>query len=76
MKTNKDFDQTKNGSTDFGNISKKYPSLHAFLAIVPDDGKIVNHQPEFADATVTPEAKKAIRNGSVLLAATILKLQK
>ena len=75
MKTNRDFDQTKNGSTDFGNISKKFPSLHAFLAIVPDDGKVVNHQPEFANATITPKAKQAIRNGSVLLASTILKLQ-
>ena len=75
MKTNRDFDQSKNGSTDFGNISKKYPSLHAFLAIVPDDGKVVNHQPEFAHATITPKAKQAIRNGSVLLASTILKLQ-
>ena len=75
MKTNRDFDQSKNGSTDFGNISKKFPSLHAFLAIVPDDGKVVNHQPEFAHATVTKEAKEAIRNGSVLLASTILKLQ-
>jgi amidohydrolase len=75
MKTNRDFDQTKNGSTDFGNISKKFPSLHAFLAIVPDDGKVVNHQPEFAHATITPKAKQAIRNGSVLLASTILKLQ-
>jgi len=26
MKTNRDFDQSKNGSTDFGNISKKFPS--------------------------------------------------
>ena len=75
MKTNKHFDQSKNGSTDFGNISKKCPSLHAFLAIVPDDGSVVNHQPEFAHATVTKEAKQAIRNGSVLLASTILKLQ-
>jgi len=75
MKTNRDFDQSKNGSTDFGNISKKFPSLHAFLAIVPDDGKVVNHQPEFAHATITPKAKQAIRNGSVLLASTILKLQ-
>ncbi len=76
MKTNKDFDQSKNGSTDFGNISKLIPSLHAFLAIVPDDGKVVNHQPEFADATLTRGAKEAIKNGSILLAATVLELQK
>ena len=76
IKTNKDFDQSKNGSTDFGNISKLIPSLHAFLAIVPDDGKVVNHQPEFADATLTTAAKETIRNGSILLAATVLELQK
>ena len=75
MKTNEAFDQSKNGSTDFGNISKLIPSLHAFLAIVPDDGSIVNHQPEFADATLTTAAKEAIKNGSILLAATILELQ-
>ena len=75
MKTNKAFDQSKNGSTDFGNISKLIPSLHAFLAIVPDDGSVVNHQPEFADATLTAAAKEAIKNGSILLAATILELQ-
>ena len=76
MKTNKDFDQSKNGSTDFGNISKLIPSLHAFLAIVPDDGSVVNHQPEFADATLTKTAKETIKNGSILLAATVLELQK
>ena len=75
MKTNKDFDQSKNGSTDFGNISKIIPSLHAFLAIVPDDGSIVNHQPEFADATITERAHETIKMGSVLLASTILELQ-
>ena len=75
MKTNNHYDQSKNGSTDFGNISKQFPSLHAYLAIVPDDGSVVNHQPEFAHATVTKEAKKAIRNGSVLIASTILELQ-
>ena len=75
MKTNKAFDQSKNGSTDFGNISKLIPSLHAFLAIVPDDGSVVNHQPEFADATLTTAAKEAIKNGSILLAATVLELQ-
>tara|TARA_B100000579_G_scaffold388024_1_gene360856 strand:- start:715 stop:1878 length:1164 start_codon:yes stop_codon:yes gene_type:complete len=76
MKTNKDFDQSKNGSTDFGNISKLIPSLHAFLAIVPDDGNVVNHQPEFAEATLKSDAKNTIKNGSILLAATILELQK
>jgi len=75
MKTNKAFDQSKNGSTDFGNISKLVPSLHAFLAVVPDDGSVVNHQQEFADATLTTAAKEAIKNGSILLAATVLELQ-
>jgi len=75
MKTNKAFDQSKNGSTDFGNISKLIPSLHAFLAIVPDDGSVVNHQPEFADATLSTAAKETIKNGSILLAATVLELQ-
>lgn len=74
MKTNKSYDQSKNGSTDFGNISKLVPSLHAFLQIVDDDGKIVNHQPEFAHATVTKRATDMIETGSILLASTILDL--
>lgn len=74
MKTNEYYDQSKNGSTDFGNISKQIPSLHAFLAVVPDDGKIVNHQPEFTEATIKPAAIEAIKNGSVLLASTVLEL--
>ena len=74
MKTNESYDQSKNGSTDFGNISKLVPSLHAFLQIVDDDGKIVNHQPEFAHATVTKRATDMIQTGSLLLASTILDL--
>tara|TARA_Y100001970_G_scaffold231781_1_gene288237 strand:+ start:21130 stop:22284 length:1155 start_codon:yes stop_codon:yes gene_type:complete len=74
MKTNENYDQSKNGSTDFGNISKQVPSLHAFLQIVDDDGKIVNHQPEFAHATITKRATDMIETGSVLLASTILDL--
>ena len=45
-----------------------------FLAVVPDDGKIVNHQPEFTEATIKPAAIEAIKNGSVLLASTVLEL--
>ena len=74
MQTNESYDQSKNGSTDFGNISKLVPSLHAFLQIVDDDGKIVNHQPEFAHATITKRATDMIETGSVLLASTILDL--
>ena len=40
----------------------------------PDDGKIVNHQPEFTEATIKPAAIEAIKNGSVLLASTVLEL--
>ena len=72
--TRESYDQSKNGSTDFGNISKQVPSLHAFLQIVDDDGKIVTHQPEFAHATVTKRATDMIETGSVLLASTILDL--
>ena len=74
MKTNENYDQSKNGSTDFGNISKQVPSLHAFLQIVDDNGKIVNHQPEFAHATISKRATDMIETGSVLLASTILDL--
>ena len=49
----------------FWKYFKTSSSLHAFLQIVDDDGKIVNHQPEFAHATVTKRATDMIETGSV-----------
>ena len=60
------------GSTDMGNVSHVVPSIHPFLTINPGDH--VNHQPEFAAHTVTPDGKQAIRDGALAMAWTIIDL--
>ena len=57
-------------STDMGNVSLVLPSIHPALGIncLP----AVNHQPEFADATITPAAHQAIYDGALSLAWTAI----
>ena len=57
-------------STDMGNVSYAVPAMHPILGI--DAGEAVNHQPEFAAATVTPSADQAILDGAVALAWTAI----
>ncbi len=58
------------GSSDMGNVSQVVPSIHPMLAI--DSGDAVNHQKEFAAATVTSSGDKAIRDGALAMAHTII----
>jgi amidohydrolase len=58
------------GSSDMGNVSEVVPSIHPMLAI--DCGPAVNHQKEFAAATITPSGEKAIRDGALAMAHTII----
>ena len=60
------------GSTDMGNVSLAIPSIHPMLSI--DSGKAVNHQPEFAAATITEGGHKAIYDGAYCMATTIVDL--
>ena len=60
------------GSTDMGNVSLAMPSIHPMLSI--DAGRAVNHQPEFAAATITKGGHKAIFDGAYSMAATIVDL--
>lgn len=60
------------GSTDMGNVSHVVPSIHPFLTINP--GEAVNHQPEFAAHTVSADGEKAIRDGALAMAWTIIDL--
>tara|TARA_B100000586_G_scaffold110582_1_gene79572 strand:- start:2101 stop:3243 length:1143 start_codon:yes stop_codon:yes gene_type:complete len=60
------------GSTDMGNISLAMPSIHPMLSI--DSGKAVNHQPEFAAATIKEGGHKAIYDGAYCMATTIVDL--
>ena len=60
------------GSTDMGNISQVFPSIHPMLSI--DAKNAVNHQPEYAAATSTPGGHKAIYDGAYAMGATIIDL--
>ena len=60
------------GSTDMGNVSHLVPSIHPFLDIKCDPA--VNHQPEFAAHTVTPDGDKAIHDGALGMAWTVIDL--
>ena len=58
------------GSSDMGNVSQFVPSIHPMLEI--EAGGAVNHQTEFAAATITPSGEKAIRDGALAMAYTII----
>ena len=60
------------GSTDMGNISQAFPSIHPMLGI--DGNGAVNHQPEYAAATISDSGKKAIYDGAYAMGATIIDL--
>lgn len=59
-------------STDMGNVSQVVRAIHPYLGI----GSLpaVNHQREFADAAVGPQAEAALRDGATALAWTALDL--
>ena len=58
------------GSSDMGNVSQVVPSIHPMLGI--DAGGAVNHQADFAAATITPSGEQAIRDGALAMAYTII----
>lgn len=60
------------GSSDMGNVSQVVPSIHPMLAI--ETNGAVNHQAEFAAATVTESGDRAIRDGALAMAYTIIDL--
>jgi amidohydrolase len=68
----KDFPPSETGSTDMGNVSLIVPTIHPMLGIEP--GEAVNHQAEFAAATIQPAGEKAIYDGAVAMAWTIIDL--
>lgn len=72
MSRGADRDPSAAGSTDMGNVSHVVPSIHPMLDIHP--GGAVNHQPEFAAHTITPDGDRAIRDGALAMAWTIVDL--
>lgn len=65
-----DLPPSQTGSTDMGNVSLLVPTLHPMLGI--DSGEAVNHQAEFAAATIEPAGEKAIYDGAIAMAWTII----
>jgi amidohydrolase len=58
------------GSTDMGNVSHEVPAIHPMIGI--DCLPWVNHQKEFAAATILPPGDAAIRDGALAMAHTVI----
>ena len=58
------------GSTDMANVSMAMPAIHPMIGV--DAGGAGNHQPEFAAACVTPSADRAVLDGAIGMARTIV----
>ncbi len=57
-------------STDMGNVSLVIPSIHPLLSI--NSLPAVNHQPEFAQHCISPDADQALCDGAVAMAWTCI----
>lgn len=60
------------GSTDMGNITHVVPGIHPVVGI--DAGGASIHQPQFAAAAGGPSADRAVVEGAVMLARTVVRL--
>ncbi len=67
-----DRDPAQAGSTDMANVSHEVPTIHPMLDI--DSSPAVNHQREFAAATIEPAGDRAIRDGALAMAWTVIDL--
>jgi amidohydrolase len=57
-------------STDMGNISLRLPAIHPYLGI--DSLPAVNHQPQFAAHCAGAAADRAVLDGAIAMAATVI----
>jgi metal-dependent amidase/aminoacylase/carboxypeptidase family protein len=60
------------GSTDMGNVTQVLPGIHPILAVDADGAAL--HQPAFAAAAVGPSGDRAVIEGAIMLARTIVHL--
>lgn len=60
------------GSTDMGNVTHVMPGIHPIVGIDADGASI--HQQAFAAAAAGPSADKAVTEGAVMLARTVVEL--
>lgn len=58
------------GSTDMANVSLAIPTIHPMLRLETDGA--VNHQPGFTAACVTADADRAVRDGALAMARTVV----
>ena len=58
------------GSTDMANVSLVVPTIHPMLGIETEGA--VNHQPGFAAAAARPSADRAMLDGAVAMARTVV----
>jgi metal-dependent amidase/aminoacylase/carboxypeptidase family protein len=59
-------------STDMGNVSLKIPSIHPIIGI--DSLPAVNHQPEFTAHCISSVADRALVDGALAMAYTVMDL--
>ncbi len=67
------YEEYSRGSSDFGNVSQKIPSIHPYLKINNSDYPL--HTPEMAEATLGPMALDAATKGAkalVMLAVDLM----
>src|SRR3954462_3561160 len=60
------------GSTDMGNVTQVMPGIHPIVGI--DAGGASVHQPGFAAAAAGPSADRAVVEGAIMLARTVVTL--
>jgi amidohydrolase len=60
------------GSTDMGNVTQFLPGIHPMVGV--DAGGASLHQPDFAAAAIGPSADKAVIEGAIMLARTVVRL--
>lgn len=60
-----------NGSSDVGNVSYRCPAIQPLIAITDEDMAL--HTAAFRDATVMPQAERAMEDGACILALLALR---
>ncbi|MGE2713404.1 M20 family metallopeptidase [Mycolicibacterium litorale] len=60
------------GSTDMGNVTQVVPGIHPVVGV--DAGGASIHQPAFTAAAARPSADKAVVEGAIMLARTVVRL--
>jgi amidohydrolase len=60
------------GSTDMGNVTQVMPGIHPVIGVDAEGASV--HQPGFARAAASPSGDKAVVDGAIMLARTVVAL--